>query len=222
MENLEKQNQIERLCKLYKFYKQQTNPYITYPLSYNKIKTISFYKKYKKIFDKLYQIITKYKIDEEEYIKFCIIEKHISTPKDLLNIQLFILYANKIKIEKEYRKIYKNFLNTVEYIANNCVEKNITPKEYIKNLIKQNKIGYEYFCGNISAHYLAAIPGIKKIFNYLDNNTKDEMSIIYEATEKLNGDLQEAFMMYKSYRVSPIKFTEQIINNKQQKITNNK
>jgi hypothetical protein len=123
-----------------------------------------------------------------------------------------------LKVEKQYKKIYLNFLKTANYIADICLSNNITPKEYIKKIIQEKRIGFEYMSGKLSTHFLASIKGIKNIFKFLDNNTKLEMSIIYDATEKLNGDIQEAFMKYKSHRVSPLKFTEQIIKNKQNKI----
>jgi hypothetical protein len=90
----------------------------------------------------------------------------------------------------------------------------LTPKEYLKKLISEKRLAIEYMCGNISTHFLASINGIKNIFKYLDNNSKDELSIIYTSNEKLNGDIQEAFLKYKSHRVTPLKFIENIIKNK--------
>jgi hypothetical protein len=224
MENIEidKNEKItaEFLCKVYKFYRQQTNPYIEFPISFNKLKISTFYKTNKKVFNKLYFISNKYHINMQNYIYFCIFDLHISNPKDLLNINFFRLYANKLKVEKQYKKIYLNFLKTANYIADICLSNNITPKEYIKKIIQEKRIGFEYMSGKLSTHFLASIKGIKNIFKFLDNNTKLEMSIIYDATEKLNGDIQEAFMKYKSHRVSPLKFTEQMI--KLKKIKQNK
>jgi hypothetical protein len=216
MENVKKEKITpEMLCKVYKYYKQQTNPYIVFPISFDKIKITTFYKTNKKIFNKLFSLSNKYNIDIPNYIQYCIFNLHISKPIELLNIKFFIMYANEIKIEKQYKKIYLNFLKTANYISDICISNNITPKEYIKMLIQEKRIGFEYMSGKLSTHFLASINGIKNIFKFLDDNTKSEMRIIYDATEKLNGDIQEAFMKYKNHRVSPLKFTEQLIKQKQ-------
>jgi hypothetical protein len=225
MAETEKPDTTETLCRLYKYYKQHTNPYITYPISCEKIKTLSFYKTNKKVFDKLSSLVEKYGICPDGFIKYCVLEMRVSKPKEMLNTQVFINYANKLKVDKQYKKIYSNFLKTANYIADVCISENITPKDYIKMLIKERRLGIEYMCGHISTHFIASINGIKKIFKCLDQNTRDELSIIYDAAEKLNGDIQEAFMRYKSHRVSPFKFTELLIKqkreqNKQLKTTN--
>lgn len=210
----ENKNSPEFICRLYKFHKQKTNPYITYPISFEKIKYETFLKTNKKYFKKISELIIKYKMDSDNFIQHCIFEMNVSTPKEILNIQNFTSYANKIKIEKQYKKIYDNFIKSCNYIADNCIKEKITPKEYLKKLISEKRLAIEYMCGNISTHFLASINGIKNIFKYLDNNSKDELSIIYTSNEKLNGDIQEAFLKYKSHRVSPLKFIENIIKNK--------
>lgn len=210
----------ETLAKIYKYYKQKTNPYIKNYISFERIASLTFYKSNRKTFDKLFKIISKYKINHDSYIYFCIFDIQVKHPKDMLNVQYFVRYANKLKIENQYKKIYDNFLKTSNYIADVCISENITPKEYLKKLIVEKRLAIEYMCGNISTHFLAAINGIKNIFKYLDDNSKNELSIIYDATEKLNGDIQEAFMKFKSHRVSPLKFTEQMI--KLKKIKQNK
>ena len=214
----ENKNSPEFLCRLYKFHKQKTNPYITYPISLEKIKYDSFLKTNKKYFNKLSELITKYKMDSDNFIQHCIFEMRVSSPKEILNIQNFINYANKLKVEKQYKKIYDNFIKSCNYIADNCIKEKLTPKEYLKKLISEKRLAIEYMCGNISTHFLASINGIKNIFKYLDNNSKDELSIIYTSTEKLNGDIQEAFLKYKKHKVAPLKFIENIIYQKQNNI----
>ena len=214
----ENKNSPEFICRLYKFHKQKTIPVITDPISLGKIRCKTFFKVNKKCFKKISDLIIKYKIDSDNFIQHCIFEIHVSSPNEILNVQNFISYANKLKVEKQYKKIYDNFIKSCNYIADNCIKEKLTPKEYLKKLISEKRLAIEYMCGNISTHFLASINGIKNIFKYLDNNSKDELSIIYTSTEKLNGDIQEAFLKYKKHKVAPLKFIENIIYQKQNNI----
>lgn len=208
----------EVLAKIFKYYKSKSNPYISDFISYDRVKYASFYKKYKKTFDKLFQIISKYKLNHENFIQYCVCDIQVKNPKEILNVQHFVNYANKLKSELQYKKIYDRFIKSAKFIAKNCIIENLTPKEYFLKLIQNKRLAIEYMCGNISTHYLASIRGIKNISKYLDENSKGELSIIFDATEKLNGDIQEAFIKFKSHYVSPFKYTEELIRKTKNKL----
>lgn len=206
------------LAKLYKFFKQEVNEFIIYKLNINNIPIKTFYTQNKKYFNKLSEICKKYKITPEKYIAFCVKEIGIQEPKGLLDIDNFMRYANNIKIKDQYKRIYNNFMKSANYVADNCILKNIQPVDFIRELIQTNKLAYEYICGNISMYYIASIKNIDKACEQMDQNSKDELSIIFNVHEKLNQDVQEAFLQYKNNRVSPLRLSEELIK---QKLLNN-
>lgn len=204
----------ELLVRYYKYYRQQTNPYVVNPISFKFIKTLSYYKENKKYFDKLADVIVKYNINHVKYIKFCIFERKIKNGKELLEIENFSRYAQFLKLKEQYHKIYTQYVKTANYIAEECMRQNISVVQFIKNLIVENRLAYEYITGRISKYYIVSIQNFKKLYYKLDHINQDELRIILNVSDELNHDIQDAFMMFKSQRVKPIRFTEELLKRK--------
>ncbi len=203
----------ELLARYFRYFKQfQKAGCVHVPL--DRVQSKSYYLQYKKYFNKLSEVCKKYRIDPERYIKYCVLTRVANEADDLLDVHAFMDYADHLKITEQYRKIYDHYMKSAEYVAEECIKRNMTPGEFLKDLVVTKKLAYEFMCGNLSMYYLASIKGIDKICQYLDQNSRDELSIILDVQEKLNQDVQEVFIKYKNRRVSPLGLSEEIMKNK--------
>ena len=216
--NVEPKNP-EEVAKYLKYNIIKKDPNVKYkPRSIDEVPSTVFYNESKKYFDKLYNIIVKYDIDQVKFLRFCVFERNIVDPRDILKGEIFAYYANYLKMNEQYKFIYEEYIKTANRIADYCIENNISAKEYVIKLIKENRLAYEYITGRISGHFIASIQDFRKIFFKLDNLNRDELSIIYESVEVMDQEVQESFLKFKNQRVKPILLTETIIKQKLNKL----
>lgn len=207
----------------YKYFAQNNNPYIVRTLPLNRISAKTLYNKNKKAFDKFVTVYNKYNIDIIKYLKFVTIECG-KTEKDIPEVLLSQVYLSKfieyLQVRQQYYKIYKYFLKSANNIVDDCIRLGYTSvKEYLRYLISNNKLVNEYVAGRISCYYLCAIQNFKKIVPKMDVISQHEFSKILMRYDKYNLDVQEAFRLYKSNSIKPIKFTEELLWSK---LNNNK
>lgn len=211
----------ENCCRIFRYYRQFNNPTVVVRLPLDRVPYRDYYGSHKKDFSKLSAILKKYKIDPDKFIRFCVLTRGESSASDLLSFYCFKAFAEDLKISEQYHKIYIHYIKSAEYVADECMRRNITPIDFLKDLVKTRKLAYEFMCGNLSMYYLASINGLEKICRFLDQNSIDELGIILDVREKLNQDVQDVFMKYKNRRVSPLALSEEIIERKQRKAKKN-
>ena len=181
-----------------------------------------FILKNKKYLTKLTDIIIKYKIDPDKFIRYAVVENGIVNPKMCLNINLFQQYAYTLQRREQYIKIYDQYMKTVKYIAEQCILNKISPEKYILNMIFGNKLAYEYISGRISKHFISTIPNISELFLKMDSLNRDELGIIFNAIGELEIITQEAFIYNSSERAKPLDLIKkQIIKITKQTTKNN-
>jgi len=207
---------VERLARVFKYHRQKMMPFMVKMLPLERITAKTEYSNNRKYYDKLYDIANKYGIDSDRYIEFCVIERGLSEAKQMLDIANLRSYISFLKTEEQLSNVYTQFNNTANYIADICIKNDISPKDYLIDLVRDNTLAYEYYCGNISQYYLASIQNFKDIYSQLDSVNKEELSIIYEATDQLKDTLQKAFSRFGDEYVKPISYTCGIINTKKQ------
>ena len=209
-------------ARLFKYYKQDYIPLIKNKLPLERISAKTEYSLNRKYYDKLNLLSEKYGIDIDKYIRFCLKNRGNTEIKDMLdiiNIQSFITF---LKEEEYLNVVYNGYEDTAHRIADICIERDITPSEYISELVSNNTLAYEYYTGNISKYFIAGITNFKELYENLDYLNKEELSIVYEATDQLRNTLHESLMKYKNNFVGPISYTTSIIKSKiQTKKTNN-
>lgn len=209
----------EDVAKHLKYNLIKRDPKVVFkPRSVDDVSSTVYYNNNKKYFDKLYKIISKYDIDQIKFLRFCVFERNIDNPKDILKGEVFSAYANYLKMNEQYKFIYEEYIKTANRIADYCIEHNMSAKEYIIKIIKENRLAYEYICGQISGHFIASIQDFKKIYFKLDNLNREELGIIYESVEVMGQEVQESFLKFKNQWVKPILLTEQIIKHKLTKL----
>lgn len=201
----------ETLAKYFKFYIQYTkqNQFMFVPLE--RVGYKGCYKENKRYFDKLSDVCSKYKINARDFIKFCVMSRTAQTPANILSVECFKKYADTIALKERYATIYKSYLRSAKNIAVYCIENGKTPLEYVKSLIVNNQLGYEYATGNLSKHYIASLQNFKKLFYRLDRINRDELSTIHNVASELNDEIQSVFLMYKNQRAKPISLAEAMI-----------
>lgn len=181
----------------------------------------TYYWNHKNTIDRLHKVIVKYKIDSREFFNFAVKQTKIYTPELLLRPGIFLEFARRKEERNRLEKIYKFFEKSVNNIAETCVERNITAKEYIRELIVQNRIAYEFMSGRISKYFIASIQNFKQIYKHLDEMNKSELRIIYNAADELNAMLQDAFLMKTGTYAKPMSSVESRIIKLKQSKTNN-
>jgi hypothetical protein len=208
----------EMLVRYFRYFRQFLREGCVH-VPFARLQTKSYYNQYKKHFNKLSEVLKKYRIDPENYIRFCVLTRHVNEADEMLDIRSFKEYADDLKIKEQSKKIYEYYKKSAEYVADECIRRNIRPGEFLKELVLTKKLAFEFMCGNLSMYYLASIKNIDKICQYLDQNSRDELSIILDVHENLNQDVQDIFVKFTGRRVSPLKLSEEIMRTKQQKTT---
>lgn len=210
----------EILAKYFKFFELEKR-YLRCPFSINSMRVATFYKKNKKIFDDLYNLSIEKNLDVIGYISFFIktLNKHdYDIKSDLLSNKYIEAFHSQLKLYEYYIKIYKYFNKSANNIVDGCIKNNFPSiKHYLRHLITNNLLVYEYVSGRISIYYLCCIHNFDKIIPTMDKISKDEFNILLTRFDKYNSDIQEAFLYLKSQKVNPIKYTENIL---QKQLTN--
>lgn len=223
-EMLKPNNQISGLkaAQYFKYYLQFKFSFITEKIELRRIAAKSFYTKHKKYFDKLVLIFNKYNLDVIKYIEFFVahygkLEKDIS--EDLLNMKSINAFVDHLKTIEKRKQIYKWFQKSVDNISNDCIALDFySTKDYIRELISSRKLAQYYLTGKISRYWFAAIPNFKKVIVKLDKMSQDEFKDIYDRFDIYNTDINKAFLMMKSIKVNPIRYTDEIIFKKRQQM----
>ena len=214
---------VEYVARLFKYYIQDITPNLIFKRDINSIQIKTFITKYKKYLDKLTSILIKYKINPNNFIKYAVVENGMVNPKMCLNINIFQQYAYTIQRREQYVTIFKQYMKTVNFIAEQCLLNNTTPEKYILNMILGNNLAYEYISGRVSKHFISTIPNISELFLKMDSLNRDELGIIFKAIGELEIITQEAFIYNSSERAKPLDLIKKQITKltklKQQTIT---
>lgn len=190
-------------------------------LPIERLRVSTYYKNHKRLFDKLYFICTKYKIDYREYVKFCVLENGCMDPYCLADVQSFAKFGHYIDRINKYRKIYNYYVKSANNVADECIRLGYrSSSEYIGHLVSDNELGYKYITGNISKYYIATLGNIDEIFKRMDLQNRTELGIIASVSGELNNDVQTAFKMFEKSEAHTISFTDSLINKKQKQIEN--
>lgn len=203
---------IEPIVKSFRYYSQFYNKFVEDTKDYDRITFKTYYYRYQKSFDKLAHIFKKYNIDVASFMKFAVNYTHAYIPSLLLDGNLFKKYADHLEVILQYKKIRRYYMKSVKNIAETCITRGITPKDYLKELILENKLAYEVISGRISKYFISSIQNIKKIYEKLDKLNQDELCIIIKAVDELNGAVQDSFLKLEGRRVTPIREVESLIN----------
>ena len=208
----------------FKYFRQFTNKWIINKVELHRVPSRALYNKNAKIFDKFAEICIKYKIDPVKYIKFYItvlLKTEKDVPNDFLDMSTINKFIEHLQIRAQYKKIYNYFIKSANNIADDCIKYDYSSvKDYLQYLIKHGQLANQYLCGRISCYYLCALKNFKKIIPKMDKMSQNEFSTILLRYDKYNVDVQDAFKLYKSNYVNPIKFTEDILWDKRTKINN--
>ena len=174
----------------------------------------SLYKRFQDECDAAYKIIKKYGLNGVAFLKY-FVDKFGTDESCLLKLKehySYVWYAEHIKIQEQHEKIYGYYMKSVNNIVDECIKRNFrSTKEYIKMLVTENKLGEAFISGQISQYYLASIVNFPKILKKMDELNQDTLRTIAERREKLNSDLQDAFMAIRSQKVSTISFTDKAL-----------
>lgn len=206
------------VAKAVKYWLHLQNPYSAREIPLSQIQAKSLYNEHKVTFDNASAIFSKYGIDPFKYSKFfiCQFGKHA---KDIdasyLSPQTFNFYVESLQAAEQKRKVFKNFMKTANFIADQCIDLGYpSSKEWIRNAISERKLASYYVAGKVSKHFLASIPNFPKILPKLDQLSRDELSVIAERFDLYNTEINEAFLFVKKCKLNPIDFVDTLIVSK--------
>lgn len=177
-----------------------------------KIPYKTFYQENQRLFDGLCSVASKFKIDLYKYIKWFVAESGYGDFKSILSVNAISRFAEYLGLREGYKKIFDGYCRSAENLAQSCIEESYgSCLEYLKLLIRKNMLAEKFVTGFLSGHFIATIKNFARIYPMLDQMNQDTLRIIFDAREKLVCDTQDAFLMFKSVRVNPISFTDEII-----------
>lgn len=202
------QDSPENIARLFRYYAQDNNPRVEFKRELGRIPVKTFYTKYKKYFDRIHLILVKYKIDPSKFIKFCVTNIRVFHPKKILDTEVFSKYASYLQVQEQYKKIYSQYMKTVEFIAESCLVKRVTPRKFMRDLVTENRLAYEYMAGRISKYFIVTLNDFDEFFPKMDSLNQDELRIIFNAKDELVAMTQDAFLMHSGKRAKPITLIE--------------
>ena len=201
------------LARLYTYFNYQKKAK-DYAVNFVNVSGKTTYSKWRKSFDLLSKITEKYGIDGKDYLRYLVYDQGLNfyNASEILNINNIRSYAEHMKIIEQYGKIHSYFLKSANYIVDECLRKKYDScKEFLKRQILHNTLAEKMLSGKISIYYLASIKNIKDIVSKMDPISRDTFSTLVERADKLNSDVQDAFMKITSQKVNPIKFTDELL-----------
>lgn len=210
---LEKDNSCGlHVAKLFIYYRMLQNPHRINPVPLKLISGKTIYKKYKKLFDEFAQKATNNKFDVNEYIKWCVINRGVNESclsSCLSSTVLLFEFCKHMQKKQKYNKIYKWFMKSVKNIIDECIKtQTYTTKDFLRELIRTNKIGPYVAAGKISIYYFAAIPSFSKVIDHLDIFSKQELHLLKEHFNVYHSEINEAFLAKRHKMANPIELTD--------------
>jgi len=214
------QEQIDgyKCARLWKFFRQEKQPYLKFKLPLERITAKSIYEKHKKAFDTLAKVFARHGISPKAYLKFFATE--FNGAEEIIDTKLvdkgtILDFENWVFTTAKRKKIYSWFMKSVDNIVDECIENGwFTTKDFIRHLINDKKLANWYASGKISKYYLAAIPNFWKIIPKLDHFSREELKTLAERYDLYNTEVNEAFLTLKSFKINPIALTDALIYEK--------
>ena len=205
----------QKLARLIKFYYQPYEPRRNVTLDLCHVPFKTFYQQNKDLLDKAAKIFQKYQLNEDTVIKYLISKKKM-TPYNvsthLLNSLFIEDFIIKCHIQQKEKHTVEKFLQTAEYISDQCVELGyVTTADYLKHLIRNRKLASYYVSGKISKYFLTTIPKFPKIVSKLDGISKDEFQQLVERYDMYKSDVRTAMMHQINKVLSPLRYTDDLI-----------
>lgn len=203
------------LAKHYKFLRQFKLSYVINAQPLEKIHCKCIYATYKKQFDALNSLFSKYNLDPVKYIEFFVnvlnkVDSDIKT--DLLNIKTINDYIEYLQSVQKKKLIYQYILKTVGNIADECISKNFSgAMQFLKDAISSKKLGEYIISGKISKYFLATIPKFDKIISKLDYFSRCELSDLEELYAVYNTDANEAGLLCANCKIHPYELVDDFI-----------
>ena len=198
------------IAKMLKFYMTKKSDSFAYKKTYSKKGVLSFYSKHEDMFNKAAELFRKHNVDAQAYAKWLVFKNGIneSNIDNFMSKLMLSRYAEHLEIKQKRAKIYKQFIQTVDNIVEDCLNNGFnTVADYFIWLIDSKKLSAYYVSGKLSDYYLASIPTFKKIINKLDDFQKVDFKELYDRFESYNIAATEAILQEKNIKINPIKFT---------------
>ena len=204
----------ECIAKIFKYYWHLQNPRIKQCPPLKLISGKVLYELHPTEFDKFAEISQKNNFDVESYIKYCV--KCGITQKLVLvaisSTTMLDKYKAHIARISKKKKIYQWFMKSVKNIVVDCLKFGCyTTKEYLRLLIKSNKLANYIISGKISIYYFAAIPNFDRVIEKLDHFSKKELSMLHDHFEIYHSEINKAFIYAKNCKINPLDFTDRAI-----------
>ena len=202
----------ELAAKTFKWWRTWQNPHRSMPMPFKIVSGKKLYKANKEEFDKFAAAAKKNNFDIKSYFRFCVITRGLredSILSCLTSTTLIDEFCKHVKKQKKLEDIYKWFMMSVKSIVDECIKtQTYTTKDFLRELIDNNKVGPYVAAGKISVYWLAAIPSFNKVIKHLDYFSKQELQLLDEHFDIYHSEVNEAFLAKNRKMVNPIELTD--------------
>ena len=202
------------LAALFKYYRQFANRTLRCRQKLRNIQAAGEYARGKKALDRLNEVLVKYGIDRERYVRYCATELGCESAGDMANVRYIKMYADHLTRVAQYGAIVHNFRRSASNLADMCIAHGTTPAEEMARIISENRLAYEYVSGRLSKYFIASISNFRKIYEKLDPLNRDELRILYDVSGELCEDAKRAFLLREKKTVTPLRLTDETIREK--------
>lgn len=200
------------VAKVFLYYRMMQNPHRVNPVPLKLISGKTLYKKHKQLFDEFAAKAVHNKFDVDKYLKWCVLSRGINESclrSCLSSVSLLVEFQLHMQKQQKMDKIYKCFMRSMKNIIDECIAtQTYTTKDFLRELIRNNKIGPYVVAGKISIYYLAAIPSFNKVIKHLDYFSRLELQLLNEHFSIYHSEINEAFLAKKHKMANPIELTD--------------
>ena len=202
----------ELAARVFTYYRNWQNPHKSKIVPFKLVSGKKLYRRHREKFDAFAKLAAKNNFDISSYFKFCIIDRGVNEScidACLSSTSMIEAFCLDVKKKRKLANIYSWFMSSVKNIVNECIETHTyTTKDFLRNLIDNEKIGVYVAAGKISLYYLAAIPSFNKVIEHLDYFSRLELQLLDEHFEIYHSEVNEAFLAKKRKMVNPIELTD--------------
>lgn len=104
------------------------------------------------------------------------------------------------------RRIYEWFAKSARNLAKMCADGGfMSPRDCFVDALRRGKMSQLVVSGQISAYFLAAIPGFRDVIPRLDHFARQDLAELYDRFDMYSADANEAVLAARNRKANPFK-----------------
>lgn len=197
-----------------KYYRQQRALSAQcFSVSLRRVQAMGLYEGHKTAFNALASFFKDHRLNVSEYLKYFaenLDGRDANLDRDLLSRYSLEKYYEWLHGIERRRRIYGWFMKSARNLAAMCVDGGyMSAKDCFIDALREKRLSQLVVSGQISAYFLAAIPGFKNVIPKLDAFARQDLAELYDRFDMYSTDVNEAVLHAKNRRANPFKIAQE-------------